>query len=140
MWSSGGFSGASATQDASVAYSGSAASLRLSSLGGNAGVTFSNYPAFTRPENGMLKLAIRAASPVAANQVGLWITGSNAIGGGQLTSAYILFPPLSTNWQVLRFPLEASGAPPVTWGFGISGAVSGPLPNVWMDEVEFEER
>ena len=135
-WSAGGFSGATVTEvDSSVAYAGTA-SLRISGLSGFSGVTFSNYPAFTRPQNAMLKLAIRSASPIAASQVGLWIYGSNTLGGPQVSSSYILLPPLTTGWQVFRFPLEASGAPPVIWGFGISDAVSAALPNVWLDEVE----
>ena len=140
LWSAGGFSGATVTEvDSSVAHAGTA-SLRISGLSGFSGATFSNYPAFPRPQNGMLKLAIRAASPVAASQVGVWIFGSNAIGGPQVSSSYILLPPLTTGWQDFRFPLEAAGAPPVIWGFGISDAVAAALPNVWLAEVEIEER
>lgn len=139
MWSSGAYGGASVTEvDGSVAYPGSAASLRMNSMGGFAGVTFSQYPGFARPEFGVMKFAIRAASPMAANQMGLSLYGTNAIGGGTVYSAYIQLPPLTTGWQVFHVPLEAAGAPPILWGFSIAGAVAGALPNVWIDEIEFE--
>ncbi|QJE96231.1 hypothetical protein [Luteolibacter luteus] len=140
IWSSGAYGGAAIlAADGSLAYSGSA-SFRISSFANFAGVTFSNYPGFARPGNGMLKIVISSAAAIPAGQVGMWIHGSNTVGGPQVISPYVLLPALTSGWQVIRLPLEASGAPPIIWGFGISANTSGSLPNVWLDEMEFEVR
>ncbi|WP_367870427.1 hypothetical protein [Luteolibacter sp. Populi] len=136
QWSAGGYGGATVTEvDPAVAYAGTA-SLRLSGLGGYAGVTFSEYPGFLRPEFGVLKLAIRSAAPVAADQTGLIVYGVNVPGGPQVNSAVIQLPPLKTAWQVFQVPLQASGAPATIFGASLFGRVPGALPNVWIDEVE----
>lgn len=140
MWSSGGYGGATVAEvDSSVRYAGTA-SLRISGFANFAGVSFSNYPGFPRPGNGMLKLAIRSAAAVPAGQAGMWVHGANTVGGSQVISPYVLLPQLGTGWQVVRIPLEASGVPPIIWGFGISANTGGSLPNLWLDEIEFEER
>ena len=138
MWSAGGYGGATLTEvDTSVAYQGTA-SLRMSGLGNFAGVTFSQYPGFTRPENGVMRFAVPAGSSVAADQVLLAVNGE-AAGGGATSSATVQLPALGTGWQVFEIPLEASGTPPVVWGISLAsrGAV---LPEVWLDGVEFLTR
>ncbi|WP_052573579.1 hypothetical protein [Haloferula sp. BvORR071] len=141
QWSSGPYGGASLTvSDTSApAYAGTA-SLRLSSLGGFAGATFSNYPGFARPDFGVFKFAIRSATALTADQVGLILYGSTTYGGTQTYSSLIQLPPLTTTWQSFQIPLQPSGTPPIIWGFQIFGRTSGALPNVWLDEISFEPR
>ena len=141
MWSYGPYGGSSVTEvDTAVAYEGTA-SARISGLANYAGVTFSAYPDFPRPEFGVLKLAIRSASPVAADQLGMSVFGANSPGGGAIQySGVVQLPAVSTSWQVFQIPLQASGAPPVIWGFSIYARIAGALPNVWLDSIGFEER
>jgi hypothetical protein len=135
MWSAGGYGGASLTEvDTTVAYQGTA-SLRISGLGNFAGVTFSQYPGFARPEHGVMRFAVRAGGPVAADQVALALNGQSA-SGASVSSAVVQLPALGTGWQVFEIPLGTSGVPPVIWGVSLAsrGAV---LPDVWLDAVEF---
>lgn len=140
QWSGSGYGGAALTQvDTAQKYAGTA-SMRFSSLGGFAGVTFSQYPGFPRPEIGVLKFAIRAASPMTADQLALAVVGLNPPSGAMASSALIQLPPLGTTWQVFQIPLQASAAPAVINGIQFYGRTSGALPNVWVDEVSFESR
>lgn len=137
-WSAGGYGGATVTEvDAAVAYEGTA-SMRISGLGNFAGVTFSQYPGFARPEDGLMDLAIRSASPVAADQVLLTVNGLTA-GGTAVSSATVQLPALSGSWQVFQIPLAASGAPPVITGISLLSRRE-VLPVVWVDSVSFETR
>lgn len=139
-WGAPSYGGATVTQvDTAVKYSGTAG-LRINGFAGFSGVNFLNGATFARPGNGVLKLAIRSAAAVTAGQVQLRITGLSAPGGAVVNSAFIPLPALTTGWQVLRFPLEASGTGPVVNGFSIVNGTSTTLPNVWLDEVEFETR
>lgn len=139
-WGASGYGGATVTAaDTVVKYSGTA-SLRINGLAGFSGVNLLNVAAFARPENGVLKLAIRSASAVTAGQVQVRISGLNAPGGSAANSAFIPLPALTTGWQVVRFPLEASGTAVVVNGLSIVNGTSATLPNVWLDEVEFETR
>jgi hypothetical protein len=137
-WAAGGWGTTSITEvDPTVpAYAGTA-SLKLAGLGGYSGATVSQYPGFPRPEFGVLKLAIRSAAPLAADQVAVIIYGVNDPEEPSLGSALIQFPPLSTSWQVFRIPLEASAVPAVIWGIQFYGRTNLALPDVWVDEVEF---
>ncbi|MCW1914962.1 hypothetical protein OJ996_15340 [Luteolibacter sp. GHJ8] len=138
FWSAGGYGGATVTErDTVVKYAGEA-SVRFAGVGGSGfgGVSFSLYPGFKRPDEGVLRLAVRAGSAVSAGGVGMTINGRNGAGTA-VSSPAVLLPGLGTGWQVIEVPLVASGAPEVIWGlslFGMSGAV---LPTLWWDEVEF---
>lgn len=141
-WSASPYGGAAVTEiDHGVpAYGGSAASLKIAGYGGFAGVNFQAYPDFPRPEYGVLKLAIRSASPIAAGQLGVSIFGANAPASGTIAYATsVELPGITTGWQLIQIPLEASKAPPVLWGFTLYSG-NAALPEVWVDEVGFEKR
>jgi expansin (peptidoglycan-binding protein) len=136
FWSAGGYGGATVLErDTAVFYQGDA-SVRFTGLGGFGGVTFSLYPGFRRPEQGVLRLAVRAGGAVAAGQVGMTINGRNGTGPA-VSSPAVLFPALGTGWQVIEVPLVASGAPETIWGLSLWGNTGGALPQVWWDAVEW---
>lgn len=140
QWTASGYGGATVTPvDTAQKYAGTA-SLRMSGLGGFAGVTFSQYPGFRRPEIGVLRFAIRSASALSADQVAVAVYGINSPGGPSTYSALIQMPPLSTTWQLFQIPLEASAVPTTIHGIQVFGRTAGALPNVWIDEVEFLSR
>ncbi len=142
MWGAYPYGGAAVTEvDHGVpAYGGSAASLKIAGYGAFAGVNFQAYPDFPRPEYGVLKLAIRSASPIAAGQLGVSIFGANAPASGTIAyAAGVDLPAITTGWQLIQIPLEASKAPPVLWGFTLYSGTAA-LPEVWVDEVAFEKR
>ncbi|RYD34262.1 MAG: hypothetical protein EOP87_09550 [Verrucomicrobiaceae bacterium] len=139
-WSTAVYGGASVTAvDTAVKHTGTA-SLRISSFSGFSGVNFLSFGPFPRPQNGVLKLAVRSASPVAAGQVQLKVISGTASSGTGSDSAFIPLPALTTGWQVLHLPLEASGTAPVVSGFTLVNGSSATLPDVSLDDIEFLDR
>ncbi|RYD27901.1 MAG: hypothetical protein EOP86_23880, partial [Verrucomicrobiaceae bacterium] len=138
-WDVTGFGGASVSvTDTAVKYAGTA-SLRMDGLSPGGGIVFISNPSLPRPRHGVLRMVVRAASPVVAGGVRVRITATNIAGGGSADSQTIWLPALTTGWQTVLLPLEASGAGTKVTGFVVNGGSAGQ-PSVWLDNVELIER
>lgn len=130
-WSATATAGVSLVdRDTAVFYQGDA-SMRITGLGGFKAVTCTRTPRFPAPENGVMRLAVRAESPVPAGAVEISFLATGMITGG------IGLPALNTEWQVFELPLEANGVPMEIQGWRLMGNTAGALPQLWIDAVEF---
>lgn len=93
-----------------AAYQGSAG-LSITNLAAFSGCILTSPHRFPLPPDGLLEFAIRSGTTGVLDNVNLRVDGFTPA-GTSTNSSLIRLPTITTNWQVLRIPLEPARTPP----------------------------
>ncbi|HMO04129.1 MAG TPA: hypothetical protein PKC67_01625 [Kiritimatiellia bacterium] len=120
-----------------AAFQGSAG-LSITNLATSSGFILGAPRRFSTPPDGLLEFAVRSGTTGVLDNVNLRVDGFTST-GTSTNSSLIRLPTITTNWQVLRIPLEPARTPPRIGSIFVINHSASSSASLRLDSIFFRQ-